>query len=106
MNRGGWRLSTGALPFAGRRFSEPDAPSLQPFVSKLVEHGDFEIALEYLERHKARLLLEGGYAGLLYILGNQYHDRGLFREAEEAYRSAVRMNPASRPAEMRIERLL
>ena len=93
------RLPTGkrverALPFAGRWMREPDAPSLLPFVSKLIEHGDFEIALEYLERHKARLVLEGGYAGLLYLLGNRYHKRGLFREAEVAYREATVFYPA------------
>ena len=83
-----------ALPFAGRWITKPDSPRLLPFVWKLVEHGDLETALDYFNRHKSRLVLDDEYAGLLYILGNRFHNEKLFGDAEAAYREATVFNPS------------
>jgi Flp pilus assembly protein TadD/thiol-disulfide isomerase/thioredoxin len=82
-----------ALPFPGKWMTEPESSRLLPLVWSLVEHGDFETALGYVNSQKSLLQLDDEYAGLLYILGNRYHREKRFVEAEDAYREAAMLNP-------------
>ena len=81
-----------ALPFAGQWMTKPDPSRLLPLAWKLVEHGNLETGLAYFNRHRSNLVLDDEYAGLLYILGNRYHNEKLFDDAEAAYREATVFN--------------
>ena len=82
-----------ALPFPGRWVGDPDPPSLTNFAWRLVEHGELDIALDYLDRHRAVIAADAEYAGLQLILGNRFQEAGDRERAEAAYTEATVLNP-------------
>ena len=82
-----------ALPFPGRWVTDPEPPRILSFASKLVTHGDLDIALDYLQQHRADLARDGEYAGLRYTLGVRFQDLGDPDRAEAAFREAAALDP-------------
>ena len=93
LNLAGEKRIESALPFAGRWVTVPESSRPLPFVWKLLKHGDLATGLEYFNRLKSSLVLDDEYYGLLYILGNRFHDEMRSDEAEAAFREATVFYP-------------
>ena len=93
-NLGAAERTRAALPFPGRWVTDPDPPRILSFASKLVKHGDLDIALDYLKQHRAVLAKDDEYAGLRYILGTRFQVLGDSDRAEAAFREAAALDPS------------
>ena len=87
---GFWPVACGLIALAG---CEPDGPHLLLEGEKLIQRGEYTLAVEKLQAATAKLTLPGQSAQAWNHLGLARHGAGQPREAEQAYRKALSLDP-------------